>query len=94
MAVPSRVFDAGSCLEASPHTGNVHVFAGESDCAILDVIAPPYDEAGGRPCTYFDVVGGPQVLESTPAGNPITLTRLPGPPRDFHCPEVRYAGMQ
>ena len=43
-------------LELHPETaGNVHAFAaGEAGCAILDVIAPPYDHLpGSRSCHYY-----------------------------------------
>ena len=33
--------------------GNVHEFTAVTACAMLDVLAPPYDPYGRRPCTYY-----------------------------------------
>ena len=33
--------------------GNIHSLVAESDCAVLDVIAPPYSAANGRTCQYY-----------------------------------------
>ncbi|KAJ4961254.1 hypothetical protein NE237_021164 [Protea cynaroides] len=33
--------------------GNVHCFTSVSTCAVLDILTPPYEEAGGRKCTYY-----------------------------------------
>ena len=35
--------------------GNMHAFEAIEDCAVLDVICPPYDRAAGRSCTYYCV---------------------------------------
>ncbi|AQK47081.1 Plant cysteine oxidase 3 [Zea mays] len=33
--------------------GNLHCFTSVSSCAVLDVLAPPYNDDAGRICTYF-----------------------------------------
>ncbi len=38
--------------------GNLHRFQAVSDCAILDVICPPYNAREGRTCSYYRVTGG------------------------------------
>ena len=60
-----RVFDGlvGSGTERETSVlfpgsnGNVHAFEAVEDCAVLDVICPPYNAAAGRPCTYYQAVG-------------------------------------
>lgn len=36
-----------------PNKSNLHQLEALSDCAILDVLAPPYAPEFGRPCNYY-----------------------------------------
>eukprot|EP00292_Cryptomonas_paramecium_P016518 CAMPEP_0113661800 /NCGR_PEP_ID=MMETSP0038_2-20120614/191_1 /TAXON_ID=2898 /ORGANISM="Cryptomonas paramecium" /LENGTH=207 /DNA_ID=CAMNT_0000576563 /DNA_START=110 /DNA_END=729 /DNA_ORIENTATION=+ /assembly_acc=CAM_ASM_000170 len=39
--------------------GNLHELEALTDCAILDILAPPYDFDRGRPCNYYRPVPPP-----------------------------------
>ena len=47
--------------------GNVHELTALTDCAVLDVLAPPYSARAGRDCTYYalDVRRGESGTEET-----------------------------
>lgn len=34
--------------------GNMHRFTAVTSCAVLDVLGPPYSDAEGRPCMYYN----------------------------------------
>lgn len=41
-----------------PDEANLHMFRALTACAVLDVLAPPYNLSEGRDCTYFCPVEG------------------------------------
>ncbi|GBF92614.1 hypothetical protein Rsub_05228 [Raphidocelis subcapitata] len=49
--------------------GNIHAFTALSECAILDVLTPPYAPAAGRDCTYYREAFPPALLDA--AGRPL-----------------------
>lgn len=42
------------CLQ--PSFANIHCFEALSECAVLDLLLPPYDDDAGRACHYFEAV--------------------------------------
>jgi len=40
-------------MVVSPTADNVHEFTALAPTALFDVIAPPYDDACGRSCSYY-----------------------------------------
>ncbi|GMI25466.1 hypothetical protein TrCOL_g3895 [Triparma columacea] len=65
-------------LVLTPRIGNVHSFkSGSEGAAVLDVIAPTYDDEEGRECGYYESGGGEE-------GGVVTLRRC-GEPDFFRC---------
>jgi cysteamine dioxygenase len=59
--------------------GNIHRFAAETDCAVLDLLSPPYSPDDGRDCTYY------READDNPArapGQPVMLAQYE-PPASF-----------
>lgn len=46
-------FASGPAWCLTPESSNLHQFEALEDCAIFDVLTPPYSAAGGRECSYF-----------------------------------------
>lgn len=53
--------------------GNLHTFTALTDCAVLDVLSPPYDTANDRDCTYYYIAGGAGLVEGAAATDQQTL---------------------
>jgi hypothetical protein len=52
--VKNDTLDASSgVVVLGPNSGNLHSFKALEDSAFFDILAPPYDADGGRPCTYY-----------------------------------------
>jgi len=47
-----------------PLQGNIHQFTALEDCAILDILTPPYEDAAGRSCHYYKVME-PAAIEAS-----------------------------
>jgi hypothetical protein len=56
--------------------GNLHELAALEDCAVLDLLSPPYAPDEGRDCGYYEVLAGadgePRLRELRPAPEPST----------------------
>jgi plant cysteine oxidase len=63
--------------------GNMHQFTAHSDCAILDILCPPYSPQDGRDCTYYRV-------ESMRPDGCVELREYN--PKDFRITTVQYTG--
>jgi len=63
--------------------GNLHQFTAHSDCAILDVLCPPYSPQDGRDCTYYRI-------QSVRPDGCVELGEWN--PKDFRIVTVTYPG--
>lgn len=90
-----RIADRTLQAEDPPSTlhaqtgGNLHQFTAQEACAVLDVLAPPYDTHDAeRDCTYFRV-------KSTHPEQPEQAILEPfSPPADFQVIAQPYRGMR
>ncbi|KDD74597.1 DUF1637 hypothetical protein [Helicosporidium sp. ATCC 50920] len=58
--------------------GNIHQFTAMGDCAVLDLLTPPYCPDVGRDCTYFRALGGVEGCGPGCVGDEVLLeTHLP-----------------
>jgi hypothetical protein len=69
--------------------GNLHAFTARTACAVLDVLAPPYDGKAGRPCTYY--VESALPAQERGVGGDAWLTPV-APPLGLLIQRARYTG--
>lgn len=70
-------------LVLQPNAANVHSLTAITDCAIFDVLAPPYNPPA-RDATYF--------VETTSSDGGVVLRRLSRSPPGFSVSRVAYRG--
>jgi plant cysteine oxidase len=70
--------------------GNIHQFKAVTDCAVLDLLSPPYSTEDGRDCTYYR----PTVATGAASipGESIVLEEC-DPPEDFVITSEQYHGL-
>ncbi|XP_051113673.1 plant cysteine oxidase 3 [Andrographis paniculata] len=77
--------------------GNLHAFTAVTPCAILDILAPPYDDSAGRKCSYYHDYPCPiSPLDEDGSGSGkdeeyAWLSEIDTPP-DLHMVSRNYAG--
>ena len=70
-----------------PEFANIHAFAAASECAVLDVLMPPYDDERGRDCHYFEEV---EARPAPPAD--LSLLRVIAAPPNLIIRRSQYQG--
>lgn len=73
-----------------PSFANIHAFQAQTECAVLDLLMPPYDCDVGRECHYFaaDETAG----ETASAKQHRAQLRVIAAPPDLHIRKASYAG--
>lgn len=86
--VHDRAFTPGDAATALFPTagGNIHQFEAITDCAVLDLLSPPYATEEGRDCTYYQPMGSPE------QSGRIVLQEYE-PPDDFQISSEPYRGV-
>lgn len=92
------VMDEVLCAPCTPSIlyptfgGNIHTFTAASPCAVLDVLAPPYDTEAGRDPTYFQEVPESNISGTTDLVDNVVWLKEVKPPDDFVVPRRPYKG--
>lgn len=86
--VHDRAFTAGDAATALFPTagGNIHQFEAITECAVLDLLSPPYATEEGRDCTYY------QPIESPELSGKIVLQEYE-PPDEFQISSEPFRGV-
>ncbi|CAI5969683.1 unnamed protein product [Closterium sp. NIES-64] len=75
--------------------GNLHAFTAVTPCAVLDVLAPPYNADAGRHCSYFHELSSLSALPpgvNGERGNPFCWLEEFQPSDDFVVQRGHYRG--
>ncbi|XP_062194865.1 plant cysteine oxidase 2-like [Phragmites australis] len=75
--------------------GNMHCFTAQDACAVLDVLGPPYDDASGRHCQYYNVSSSATSVGdsmSLPGGDRYACLEESEPPQDYYLVGSTYMG--
>lgn len=74
-----------------PEYCNIHEFRASEfiGCAILDIVAPPYDPKSHRDCTYYKLF---KSLALKQQDEDIFILQEQCPPADFHVITIPYTG--
>uniref|UniRef100_A0A7S3ESC5 Uncharacterized protein n=1 Tax=Haptolina ericina TaxID=156174 RepID=A0A7S3ESC5_9EUKA len=67
---------------------NIHAFTALSDCAVLDVLMPPYGDEAERDCHYFEEIAA----EGEATGLGTRLLRSIAPPASLDIRRGEYCG--
>ena len=71
-----------------PRFCNIHAFEAAGECAVLDVLLPPYDDDAGRDCHYFEVSAPSDQAQQSDA----TMLRLIPAPANLVIRAAAYTG--
>ena len=74
--------------------GNIHQFRAVTDCAVLDLLSPPYSTEDGRDCTYYRPVKTNLTTTAAPgvAAETVVLEEC-DPPENFVITSEHYNGL-
>ena len=71
-----------------PRFCNIHAFEAAGECAVLDVLLPPYDDATGRDCHYFEAAAPSEQAQQSD----VTMLRLIPEPANLVIRGAAYKG--
>lgn len=75
------------------HGGNIHQFKAMTDCAVLDLLSPPYSTEDGRDCTYYRTITTASTTSTAFDPGVNTLLEECDPPENFVITSEQYHGL-